>query len=592
MRTPELLTATQRAARLKLTGRAPAEGEAPITPNDSSEPSLDSKQVLDRTQVRETFGVDSPPSASAASDLLPQADLSFSLLEIDDLEEYRLNPRTGLNPCYDEIKASIRADGITNMLTVTRRPGASRYSPYGGGNTRLRIARELFQEGDQRFARLNVLVKSWPGEAAVISAHLAENENRGDISFWEKAQGVASFQREFESSTGRKLAANELNKELKRLGLSYGIRMIQNFAFAVENLEPIGPWLRSREVNTSVRPGVSSYIEIGERLDKTVELREGLQRVLTQRHNQLVALQQRNDERDENEQIAVELDADALLEELQDAAAAALGVASSSIPLMASALVQNPHIDADSLCRIRAMPVASPQLLKAGSATPSPQIPLGGMLAPVLQPDGSAHRAADGPVGDQPNPALTSQTTSSAPGRGQASEQSLQRDLREIYECMLALNELVPIYDMLNTVPSMPFGFLCDFPPNELNMLEGQPLPQPAADYRVVLWKLLVILSGQLQHDLSMALMSPDSSLRWVHAIAEGPEAFAETVLTKGHSLYKNGDIFAAGIEVAMLFEREDVGTAVLRLLSTLQQFRLRYPQRFPAQRVPLFSKP
>ena len=163
MRTPELLTATQRAARLKLTGRAPAEGEAPITPNDSSEPPVDSKQVLDRAQVRETFGVDSPRSASAASDLLPQADLSFSLLEIDDLEEYRLNPRTGLNPCYDEIKASIRADGITNMLTVTRRPGASRYSPYGGGNTRLRIARELFREGDQRFARLNVLVKSLAG---------------------------------------------------------------------------------------------------------------------------------------------------------------------------------------------------------------------------------------------------------------------------------------------------------------------------------------------------------------------------------------------------------------------------------------------
>ena len=72
---------------------------------------------------------------------------------------------------------------------------------------------------------------------------------------------------------------------------------------------------------------------------------------------------------------------------------------------------------------------------------------------------------------------------------------------------MLALNELVPIYDMLNTVPVHAVRVLVRLSARmNWPCSEGQPLPQPAADYRVVLWKLLVILSGQLQHELSMAV--------------------------------------------------------------------------------------
>ncbi len=247
MRTPETLTAAQRAARLKLIGRdSDGEVDAPTT----KESSLSSKNDRYRDQARESLNLGTPRNATANLDPKAEANQSFALLNITDIEPYRYNPRTLPNPQYEQIKASIRADGITNMLTVTRAPGAAKYSPYGGGNTRLKIARELLQdEGDRRFERLHVLIIAWPGEAAVISAHLAENENRGDISFWEKAKGVAAFKREFELASGRALASNELNKELKQLGVNYGIKMIQNFAFAVEYLEPVGPWLKAREVN-------------------------------------------------------------------------------------------------------------------------------------------------------------------------------------------------------------------------------------------------------------------------------------------------------------------------------------------------------
>lgn len=595
MRTPETLTATQRAARLKLTGRE--FGEASAAPDESSnEPPVNNKQDRYRDQARESLNVGAPRNATANLDPRAEADMSFSLLEIDDVEEYRFNPRTGVNPRYEDIKASIRADGITNMLTVTRRPGASKYSPYGGGNTRLKIARELFLEGDRRFARLNVLVKAWPGEAGVISAHLAENENRGDISFWEKAQGVSSFKREFEAATGRVLTANELNKELRQLGLNYGIKMIQNFAFSVDNLQPVGPWLRSKELNAVIRPGISSYFDIGDTLGIRAELSVSIQQVLEQRHSQLVALQQRNDNRDESERVPVELDVITLMQELQDAVAAALGVESESVPLMASVLDQNPRIDADGLRRARIKPVvptSAPTAARrtAGRDVASPQIPLGGMLAPVRSADEPASAAGNpSSPGHQLDTAPRPQMTDAAAELDPASEHALQRDLEEIHACMLALNELVPIYDMLNTVPAMPFGFLCDFPEEDLARIEGQPVGEPAADYRIVLWKLLVILSGQLDQRVSMRVSGPDSPLRWVNAIAAGPEAFAQAVLEKGHAHYTNGDIYASGLEVAMLFDRDDVGSAVVRLLSTLQRFRSRYPQRFPMERMPLFS--
>ncbi|MBS0611386.1 MAG: ParB N-terminal domain-containing protein, partial [Proteobacteria bacterium] len=141
-------------------------------------------------QARKSLPPLSGPRASATANLDPRSDaeLSFSILPVSEIVAYGHNPRQGQNPRYDELKASIKADGITNILTVTRRSVDDKYTPYGGGNTRLQIAKELFAEGDQRFAQLRVIVKEWPGDAQVITAHLVENELRADITFWEKAR--------------------------------------------------------------------------------------------------------------------------------------------------------------------------------------------------------------------------------------------------------------------------------------------------------------------------------------------------------------------------------------------------------------------
>ncbi len=591
MRTPETLTAAQRAERLKLAdldSDSAADGEA-----STKESPVSSKNDRYRAQARESLSLGTPRNATANLDPKTEADMSFSLLNIEDIEPYRYNPRTGSNPRYEEIKASIRADGITNMLTVTRRPHADKYSPYGGGNTRLRIARELFDEGDRRFERLHVLVKSWPGEAAVISAHLAENENRGDISFWEKAQGVAAFKREIEAATGRALSSTELNKELRELGVGYGLKTIQNFAFSVNYLTPVGEWLKAAAVNAVIRPSVSSYVDVSDALGKKSEAREAIHNVLVQHRQHLATLEQRNAERDEGEQIPVELDTDELLVDLQKAVAAVLEVDAASVPLMASALAQNSRIDANSLRHVKVK--AAPALAPAESAMAGvrQQLPMGGMLAAVPKRGGasSASRPPAVPSSGTKVGAQDDAAEPVLPSEAQITSEAgpLQRDLGEINACFRVLNELVPLYDVINTAPTMPFGFLCDFPEEAMDKIEGQPVSSPASEYRIVLWKLLVAVSGQLNHEVSQRIPATATTVRWIAALTAGPETFTRIAHEQGHTIFTDGDIFASGIEIAMLFNRDDVGSAVVNLLSTLQRFRSKYPERFPTRHVPLF---
>ena len=197
-RTPETLTAVQRAQRLNLqpTGKSAEADKPALAPSMSpaKPPSKQEQQIINQGRATLT-PISAKRSATADLDPRDDPDMSFMALPINQIEPYEHNPRTGPNPNYEQIKASIKVDGITNMLTVTRRDKHGKFTTYGGGNTRLRIAKELFEEGDQRFATLQVVFKEWPGDAQVITAHLVENENRADITFWEKAKGVQMFKK-------------------------------------------------------------------------------------------------------------------------------------------------------------------------------------------------------------------------------------------------------------------------------------------------------------------------------------------------------------------------------------------------------------
>ena len=82
------------------------------------------------------------------------------LVTLEQLRPYEHNPRFIRNPLYDDIKASIHERGLDQPPPITRRPGEAYFIIRNGGNTRLAILSELWQETrDERFFRIHCLFK-------------------------------------------------------------------------------------------------------------------------------------------------------------------------------------------------------------------------------------------------------------------------------------------------------------------------------------------------------------------------------------------------------------------------------------------------
>ncbi|MYH90521.1 MAG: hypothetical protein F4128_06935, partial [Gammaproteobacteria bacterium] len=104
------------------------------------------------------------------------------VLTLDQLTEYSRNPRKAPNAEFDTLKASYLKTGADKtLLVVTRRPGEELYFPAAGGNTRLRILKELWEEtGTEKYFRINCKFVPWVDESQVLIDHLSENDNRSD----------------------------------------------------------------------------------------------------------------------------------------------------------------------------------------------------------------------------------------------------------------------------------------------------------------------------------------------------------------------------------------------------------------------------
>ncbi|EPE4171393.1 ParB family protein [Yersinia enterocolitica] len=117
---------------------------------------------------------------------------------LEQILPFSLNPRVTRNPGYDALKASIRARGLDNPPVLTRRPGDKKYMLASGGNTRLAILNELWQETqDERYHRVCWPFRPWPetlspqqGEVQCLIGHLAESDLHNGLMFIERAEGI------------------------------------------------------------------------------------------------------------------------------------------------------------------------------------------------------------------------------------------------------------------------------------------------------------------------------------------------------------------------------------------------------------------
>ena len=113
----------------------------------------------------------------------------FRRLPVDQIAPFDAGPRLLRNPKWAAIKASIKASGgLTNTLSVTKRPGSAHYVCHQGGNTRLLALKELHQEtSDPRFGEVRVEVMPYTSDFDLALLHDRENTCRGDLTFIEDA---------------------------------------------------------------------------------------------------------------------------------------------------------------------------------------------------------------------------------------------------------------------------------------------------------------------------------------------------------------------------------------------------------------------
>jgi ParB family protein of integrating conjugative element (PFGI_1 class) len=181
------------------------------------------------------------PRKSAPEPLIEPPFDAPIIVTLEHLRPYEHNPRFIRNPLYEDIKASIRERGLDQPPSITRRPNEAHYIIRNGGNTRLSILGELWQETrDERFFRINCLFRPWHSEAHALLGHLTESDLHGQLTFIERALAVAKLKDMLEA--GREpFSQRELAKRLCEGGYPISQSHVSRMLDTLEHLLPAIP---------------------------------------------------------------------------------------------------------------------------------------------------------------------------------------------------------------------------------------------------------------------------------------------------------------------------------------------------------------
>lgn len=198
-----------------------------------------SKRRPSDEQLRSALSLAGPPPMQQEARLAPSDPVIAMPMKVDihQIELYDHNPRRSRNSAYEDIRESVRAQGLKQPLVITRRPGAQHYMLKHGGNTRLAVLKELHAEtGDRRFLTADCVFEPWKGETDVLVSHIVENEVRGSLTFVDKARAVREAAAMLEADGGEKLSLRQLSEALRERGFRISAGMISKCFYALDTL--------------------------------------------------------------------------------------------------------------------------------------------------------------------------------------------------------------------------------------------------------------------------------------------------------------------------------------------------------------------
>ncbi|MBQ0960441.1 hypothetical protein KAK06_15925 [Ideonella sp. 4Y11] len=198
------------------------------------------------------------------------------LLKSVDIVRYDHNPRLYANEKREDIRHSLKANGYQGTLQVTRRHAGEPYMLAAGSNTTLELLQELYaQTGDERFLWVNCIYQPYQGETTLLSQHLGENLNRGDMKFWEVAVGMCELlglieeERRQHDPGAKPMAVREASEALAARGLKADKSLVTIWRFATSRLAPLGSasaHLTHRGVQGILQPRLNALLALATRL--------------------------------------------------------------------------------------------------------------------------------------------------------------------------------------------------------------------------------------------------------------------------------------------------------------------------------------
>jgi len=510
--------------------------------------------------AKESLNVPAPNSRSSLR-YDTEVDDAWASLPVTSVHFYERNPRKANNEAYAELKESIRVNGILQPLSVTKRPGENHYILFAGGNTRLQAIRELWEEtGDVKFRETRVIVKKWRGESAVLLAHMAENTQRNDMTFWDRANGTLEIKRQLEQESQRTLTHREFESEIKKFGLQTDLRTLSMYRFAVERVPDIGPWLSGLSVR-NIQPRLNLLLKLANHHDLEEDTF----------YSQIVTPAAKGIAQDVMAGEA--FSADQFLAAVERALYSRLDIEARDMGRMLTAIERFPNMtleDLRKLCKpappasTAASAQASSATLRPGRGETGPETTAHAKTAP--QSDISKTRTPTVSVKVTGNNHSAAQQDSSPVGAGASeSELPLPAPENRVVELVQEIVVQAGLGSCYEATPDMPLGYVMGFPKDGPLDLKEQAQSRQAA------WWVLSMASGQFDPDTCRAGL--DETNVWRGLILE--ESDAQTLggleLEIQHNIGGQGEFLA----IPWLMNTENpIAGACLSLLSLIREVR------------------